>query len=243
MPTPHLSLSRVAEPVADPAALARLPHAGASHDDVRRYSRARRNLLPRADRVTAVAGGWALEAVLRSGASVEALLWCPGDRGHPALELTAARVVRRSERAVRISERTLTRLHPGLTAPALLAVVRLPRLAGTTAGRRGRAGAGGRRHRVRRQPRDPGPDGRRVRRRRLGADPCDGAGHPSEGVRGEPRDGPHHARARVRRRGLRARGPGRGRLHDVRRRPGRRDPLPPRGTGIRSHRRGRGLGG
>jgi TrmH family RNA methyltransferase len=43
------------------------------------------------------------------------------------LELTAARAVRRSARAVRISERTLTRLHPGLAAPAVLAVVRLPR--------------------------------------------------------------------------------------------------------------------
>jgi TrmH family RNA methyltransferase len=126
MPTPHLSLSRAAEPVGDPAALTRLPHAGASHDDVRRYSRARRNLLPRADRVTAVAGGWAHEVVLRSGASVEAVLWCPGDRRHPSLELTAARATHRSQRAVRISERTLARIHPGLTAPALLSVVRLP---------------------------------------------------------------------------------------------------------------------
>ena len=33
----------------------------------------------------------------------------------------------RSERAVRISERTLARIHPGLTAPALVSVVRLPR--------------------------------------------------------------------------------------------------------------------
>jgi TrmH family RNA methyltransferase len=127
MPTPHLSLSRVAEPVADPSVLARLPHAGASHDDVRRYSRARRNLLPRADHVTAVAGGWAHEIVLGSGASVETVLWCPTERRHPSLEATAARMVLRAGRALRISARTLARIHPGLTAPALVSVVRLPR--------------------------------------------------------------------------------------------------------------------
>ena len=127
MPTPYLSPSRAAAAVAEPAALTRLLPAGAAHDDVRRYSRARRNLLPRADHVTAVAGGWAHEVVLRSGATVEVALWCPGEHRRPALEATAERLVRRSERAVRISERTLARIHPGLTAPALVSVVRLPR--------------------------------------------------------------------------------------------------------------------
>jgi TrmH family RNA methyltransferase len=127
MPTPRLSLSRPAAAVADRSALDRLPPAGPSHDDVRGYSRARRNLLPRAEHVTAVAGGWAHEAVLRSGATVDAVLWCPGERPYPALEATAAAVARVAGRAVRISERTLARVHPGLTAPALLSVVRLPR--------------------------------------------------------------------------------------------------------------------
>ncbi len=126
MPTPHLSLPRTAEAVADPSVLARLPHAGGSHDAVRRYSRARRNLLPRSDHVTAVAGGWAHEVVLDSGAGVETVLWCPGERRHPALEATAARLAARADRAFRISERTLARIHPGLSAPALVSVVVLP---------------------------------------------------------------------------------------------------------------------
>src|SRR5580765_5331050 len=122
MPTPHLSLSRPTAAVADRSALDRLPPAGASHDDVRRYSRARRNLLPRADHVTAVAGGWAHEVVLRSGATVDTMLWCPGERRHPTLEATAAATAARARRAVRVSERTLARIHPGLTAPALVSV-------------------------------------------------------------------------------------------------------------------------
>ncbi len=126
MPSPHLSLPRPAAVVPD-LSLDRLPSAGASHDDVRRYSRARRNLLPRSEHVAAVAGGWAHEVVLRSGTTVEAVLWCPGERSHPTLEETAAAVARRARRAVRISERTLARIHPGQAAPALLSVVRLPR--------------------------------------------------------------------------------------------------------------------
>jgi len=127
MPSSRLSPPRSAEADADPSTLTRLPQAGASHDDVRRYSRARRNVLPRADHVTAVVGDWAHEAVLRSGATVDAVLWCPGERRHPPLETTAARVVDRAGRAFRISQRTLARIHPGLTAPALVSVVRLPR--------------------------------------------------------------------------------------------------------------------
>ncbi len=141
MPTPHLSLPRPAAAVADPSALDRLPPAGASHDDVRRYSRARRNLLPRADHVTAVAGGWAHEVVLaqrrdrrgrRSGAR--------GSGRHPALEATAAAVAARARRAVRISERTLARIHPGLTAPALLSGGPAAALAAVAAADRARAG-------------------------------------------------------------------------------------------------------
>jgi TrmH family RNA methyltransferase len=104
-----------------------LPIAGSSHDDVRRYSRARRNALPRDDHVTAVEGGWAHEVVLRSDAVVEVALWCPGDRAHPQLESTAARVVSRATRAYQVSPRVLARIQPGASAPALLSVVRLPR--------------------------------------------------------------------------------------------------------------------
>lgn len=113
--TPHL------------AALARLQPVGAAHDDVRRYSRARRNVLPRTDHVTVVAGGWAHEVVLAGEATVEVALWCPGDRAHPALAATAATVADRALRAFRISERTLARLQPEASAPALLSLVRLPR--------------------------------------------------------------------------------------------------------------------
>lgn len=114
-------------PSADTAtALERLQPVGPSHEDVRRYSRARRNVLPRADHVTAVAGGWAHEVVLRSGAPVDVVLWCPGDR-YPELEATAAAVVAGAARAFRISERTLARIQPDAGAPALLSIVRLPR--------------------------------------------------------------------------------------------------------------------
>jgi tRNA G18 (ribose-2'-O)-methylase SpoU len=112
---------------ADVAVLVRLQPVGAAHADVRRYSRARRNLLPRADHVTAVAGGWAHEAVLRSDAVVDVVLWCPGERAHPELEATAAAAAGRASRAYRISERTLARIQPDATAPALLSVVVLPR--------------------------------------------------------------------------------------------------------------------
>ena len=109
------------------AALERLQAVGASHDDVRRYSRARRNVLPRADHVCAVAGGWAHEVVLGSQAPIEVVLWCPGDRSYPELEATAVAAGERAARAFRISERTLARIQPDATAPALLSVVPLPR--------------------------------------------------------------------------------------------------------------------
>jgi TrmH family RNA methyltransferase len=99
---------------------------GASHDDVRRYSRARRNLLPRADHVAAVCGGWAHEVVLRSDTVIDTVLWCPGRRAHPDLAATALATAARATCAFRVSERTLTRIHPGATAPALLSLVGLP---------------------------------------------------------------------------------------------------------------------
>jgi tRNA G18 (ribose-2'-O)-methylase SpoU len=112
--------------ILDTTALDLLQPVGASHDDVRRYSRARRNTLPRADHVTAVSGNWAHEVVLRSGAVVDAVLWCPGVRPYPGLEATAVAVAARAARAFRISERTLARIQPEATAPALLSVIRLP---------------------------------------------------------------------------------------------------------------------
>ncbi len=111
---------------ADLVALERLQPVGGSHDDVRRYSRARRNVLPRADHVTAVSGAWAHEAVLRSDAEIDVVLWCPGARAYPELEAEAAVGAARAHRAFRISERTLARIQPDTQAPALLSVVRLP---------------------------------------------------------------------------------------------------------------------
>jgi TrmH family RNA methyltransferase len=103
-----------------------LPAAGSSHDEVRRYSRARRNVLPRSDHVTAVTGLWAHEVVLASSASVDVALWCPGERPHPELEIVAAAVAGRARKAFRVSPRVLARLQPDATAPALLSLVRLP---------------------------------------------------------------------------------------------------------------------
>jgi TrmH family RNA methyltransferase len=127
MPSPtHVTATSRPRRTRSRADLDGLPPAGASHDDVRRYSRARRNLLPRDDRLVSVAGGWAHEVVLRSGAVVEVALWCPGERTHRGLESTAEAVVARAKVAVRISERTLARIHPDALAPALLSIVRLP---------------------------------------------------------------------------------------------------------------------
>jgi TrmH family RNA methyltransferase len=126
MPSTHPALLPSAAQHPDPV-LARLQPVGPAHDDVRRYSRARRNALPRADHVTAVAGGWAHATVLRSAAVVEVALWCPGERPHHDLEATAAAVAGRARRAYRISARTLARIQPDAGAPALLSVVRLPR--------------------------------------------------------------------------------------------------------------------
>ena len=97
----------------------------ASHHDVRRYSRARRNLLPRAEHVTAVAGGWATRSSAQRGDG-RAVLWCPGS-GRTPRSRRPRPPWPASRRAVRISERTLARVHPASTAPALLSVVRLPR--------------------------------------------------------------------------------------------------------------------
>jgi RNA methyltransferase, TrmH family len=107
--------------------LGRLQPAGVSHQDVRRCSRARRNLLPRSDLVTTVSARWGHEVVLRAEAPVEVALWCPGERPDPALEDVAARVVARAERAFSVSARVLARVQPEATAPGLLSLVRLPR--------------------------------------------------------------------------------------------------------------------
>lgn len=108
----------------------------ASGTDARRYSLARRNLLPREDRVTAVPGLWAHEFLLSSDVSIETFLWCPRsaeqdeERQDPAvtdrLRACVDAVVERAQVSYRISERTLRRLHPGVSPPALLSVVRMP---------------------------------------------------------------------------------------------------------------------
>ena len=86
---------------------------GPTHDAARLYSRARRNLLPRDERLVAVAGRWQHEQLRRLGVEPVVTLRCGPTRA--------------ADRATyEISEKTLARLHPGLGAPALLSVVRLP---------------------------------------------------------------------------------------------------------------------
>ena len=89
---------------------ARLLPIGPGHPAARLYSRARRNLLPRPDRLVAVAGRWQHEHLRRIGVEPEVTLRCGSS--DPA--------------TYEISEKALARLHPGLSAPALLSVVRLP---------------------------------------------------------------------------------------------------------------------
>ena len=110
-----------------PTSLSDLVPVGPGDPDVRRYSRARRNLLPRDEHVVAVSGAWALERVLSSGAVVDTTLWCAAEPRSAEVPVGLTEVFARSRRAVRISGRTLARIHPGLSAPNLVALVRLPR--------------------------------------------------------------------------------------------------------------------
>jgi tRNA G18 (ribose-2'-O)-methylase SpoU len=86
---------------------------GPTHDAARLYSRARRNLLPRADRLVAVAGRWQHDHLSRLAIEPVVTLRC----GPPAAGDRAS---------YEISVKTLARLHPGLSTPTLLSVVRLP---------------------------------------------------------------------------------------------------------------------
>jgi len=96
-----------------------LQSVGAQHAAARLYSRARRNLLPRQERLVAVAGGWEHEYLMRIAVRPFRTLVC----GEPA---GGDRVAVAAEASYAISQRVLARLHPGLSAPALLSVVRLP---------------------------------------------------------------------------------------------------------------------
>ncbi|MGH3446326.1 MAG: TrmH family RNA methyltransferase [Nocardioidaceae bacterium] len=124
MPLPSTSIQ--AARVSPPAALARLAAVGPAHPVVRRCSRARRNLLPRSERVVLIAGRRAHEAVLRAGAVVDCLLWCPGERPDPWLVDVAQSVAEVAGEAHLISPRTLTRVYPAASAPELVSLVRLP---------------------------------------------------------------------------------------------------------------------
>ena len=120
-PTPSLDT-----PATSPSALSRLQPIAGSHPAARRYSQTRRNLLARHERVTAVHGRWAHEQLLVAGVRPDQTLWCPGAASFPDAEVVASAAVASALQAFTISERTLARLHPGLSAPALLSVVRLP---------------------------------------------------------------------------------------------------------------------
>ena len=113
-------------PAASLSSLSRLQPIAAGHPAARRYSQARRNLLARHEHVTAVHGRWAHEQLMLAQAPVEHTLWCPGDASSPDTDAVASSVVESGAQVFTISERTLARLHPGLSAPALLSVVRLP---------------------------------------------------------------------------------------------------------------------
>jgi RNA methyltransferase, TrmH family len=113
--------------VTTPPSLLRLRPVAASHPEARRYLLARRNVLPRHDSVIAIAGLWAHQQVLRLGAALEAVLWCPGERDlDDSLATVVDQLVTAAGASYEISERTLARLHPGATAPGLLSVVRIP---------------------------------------------------------------------------------------------------------------------
>ncbi len=106
--------------------LDRLQPIGASHPASRRYSQVRRNLAPRAERAVSVHGLWAHQHLSRVGAAIDVALWCPGQSRSRDLETVTRDVVGMASSAYAISERTLARLHPGLSAPTVLSVVRLP---------------------------------------------------------------------------------------------------------------------
>ena len=108
----------------------------ASHPEARRYVRARRNAVPRQDRVTAVGGLWAHEFLLGTDARIEVFFWCPdsaaGDERTRAAEALrpvqdcVEAVIGKAQVSYQISERTLRRLHPDASPPAMLSIVRLP---------------------------------------------------------------------------------------------------------------------
>jgi TrmH family RNA methyltransferase len=99
--------------------------AGSAHPMARRYSAARRNLLPREDGVIAVRGSWAHRVLAATPVVPDVVLWCPGASGD-APDPTVAELARRARTAYEISPRTLARVHPGMTAPDVLSVVPVP---------------------------------------------------------------------------------------------------------------------
>jgi TrmH family RNA methyltransferase len=102
-------------PTLVPSTAVPLQPIGPSHDAARLYSRARRNLLPRDERLVAVTGRWQHELLRRTDVRPVVTLCC----GAPPLAPADA--------SYEISARTLARLHPRAAPPARLSVVRLPR--------------------------------------------------------------------------------------------------------------------
>jgi RNA methyltransferase, TrmH family len=108
----------------------------AAEPAVRRYSLVRRNVLPREEQATAVSGLWAHEFLLRTNASIETFLWCPAPfsgrcsqedvRPTDRLQACVQAVAAQAQSSYLISERTLRRVHPGVSPPAMLSAVRLP---------------------------------------------------------------------------------------------------------------------
>ena len=85
-----------------------LQSVGPSQAAARLYSRARRNLLPRGERLVAVSGRWQHELLQRSGVRPVVTLCCGASPLAPA------------QATYETSARTLARLHPGAAPPGLL---------------------------------------------------------------------------------------------------------------------------
>ena len=75
---------------------ARLRPVAATHPDARRYAQARRHVLAKSERVTAVHGRWGHERLLSTDADIATVLWCPGPEPQTDADDLASRVIARA---------------------------------------------------------------------------------------------------------------------------------------------------
>jgi TrmH family RNA methyltransferase len=97
---------------------------------VRRYVRARRNLLARDDLVAAVHGRWAHREIARLGGSIETLFVSDGAATDDVDDHAVAALIRRvatlADRMVRVGQRTVHRMQPDAEQVTLLSLLRIP---------------------------------------------------------------------------------------------------------------------